>query len=340
MKGREHRPAGAAGAVALGLALLSTVAAGCGPEAAKPGREAAAPAVAPATTAAPAGTVVAVPGLAGGMVADERTGLVVVGTAGPPRLAFVDGRTGAVTRSVPLQGTPGQLGLAAAGGPVLVPTRSVDGLVQIALPTGDLVSRTTVGRSPTAATAAANGMIAVANSTGGTVSVVDSERQAAKLGGFARPSVVAASGNQFAVLDAGTATVAVYDAASRRKLASLPAGVGPTSLITDRHQRLLVVDTAGGRLLTYDLTGTPTPKAQQELAGAPYGVAYDATRDRAWVTLTATNEVVAVDLTGPSPRVVSRLPTIRQPDLVAVNAGTGRVFVASPTLGQLEMIDP
>jgi DNA-binding beta-propeller fold protein YncE len=40
------------------------------------------------------------------------------------------------------------------------------------------------------------------------------------------------------------------------------------------------------------------------------------------------------------PRVVERLPTIRQPNTVAVNPATGRLFVASPTGGALQLIDP
>src|SRR5664280_1938595 len=70
----------------------------------------------------PAGTVVDVPRLAGGLVADQRTGLVVVGTHHPGRLLLLDGRTGAVVSRLPLQGNPGQLALAAVRD-----TRSPDG---------------------------------------------------------------------------------------------------------------------------------------------------------------------------------------------------------------------
>ena len=69
-------------------------------------------------------------------------------------------------------------------------------------------------------------------------------------------------------------------------------------------------------------------------------MAYDPARDIACVTLTATNEVAGVDLGDPVPRVVARLPTVRQPDAVAVDPGTGRVFVASPALAKLQLVDP
>ena len=82
------------------------------------------------------------------------------------------------------------------------------------------------------------------------------------------------------------------------------------------------------------------PGGRLPLPGSPYGISYDDARDRLWVTLTATNEVVGIDLGGEVPRVVERLPTIRQPNTVAVNPATGRLFVASPTGGALQLIDP
>jgi DNA-binding beta-propeller fold protein YncE len=63
-------------------------------------------------------------------------------------------------------------------------------------------------------------------------------------------------------------------------------------------------------------------------------------RDRLWVTLTARNQVVAVDLSKTVPAVVATFPTIRQPNTVAVDSATGRVFVASRTDGTVQLIDP
>lgn len=62
-------------------------------------------------------------------------------------------------------------------------------------------------------------------------------------------------------------------------------------------------------------------------------------RNRLWVTLTARNELVGVAL-APTPHVVQRLPTVRQPDTVAVDATTGRVFVTGTAEGVLQLIDP
>jgi DNA-binding beta-propeller fold protein YncE len=102
----------------------------------------------------------------------------------------------------------------------------------------------------------------------------------------------------------------------------------------------VVVDTRGGAVLLY----APPPRAAQvqrlALPGQPYGVAYDPVRDRLWVTVTATNEVVGIDLSGSEPRETTRLPTVQQPNTVAVDAKTGRLFITGTTPGVVEVVDP
>jgi hypothetical protein len=48
-----------------------------------------------------------------------------------------------------------------------------------------------------------------------------------------------------------------------------------------------------------------------------------------WITLTERNEVVGFDVAGGEPVEKHRFATVRQPDSVAVDPGSGRVFVAS-----------
>lgn len=73
---------------------------------------------------------------------------------------------------------------------------------------------------------------------------------------------------------------------------------------------------------------------------SPYGITYDETRDRLWVTLTGRNQLVGFDFTGRTPREVARFPTVRQPRTVGVNPATGGVLVASRTDDLLQLIDP
>jgi DNA-binding beta-propeller fold protein YncE len=96
----------------------------------------------------------------------------------------------------------------------------------------------------------------------------------------------------------------------------------------------------GDRLLTFEVAPRLRRISSIPLDGTPYGMAYDEVRDRLWVTLTARNQVVGLDLGGRKPTVVATLPTVRQPNTVAVDSATGRVFVAGRTDGTVELIDP
>ena len=76
------------------------------------------------------------------------------------------------------------------------------------------------------------------------------------------------------------------------------------------------------------------------LPGTPYGVAHDDAAQVLWVTLTGRNEVVGLSTAGERLTEVARFPTVRQPNTVAVDPGSGRVFVASRATGELQLIDP
>ena len=64
----------------------------------------------------------------------------------------------------------------------------------------------------------------------------------------------------------------------------------------------------------------------------------DAEREQLWVTLTAENALVRFDISGATPREMGRYPTARQPNTVAVNPETGRVYVAGRD-GEIQIID-
>jgi DNA-binding beta-propeller fold protein YncE len=80
--------------------------------------------------------------------------------------------------------------------------------------------------------------------------------------------------------------------------------------------------------------------ARFPLPGRPYGIATDARRDRLWVTLTATNQVVALWAARRSPRTLAAYATGRQPNAVAVDPRSGRVFVADTGAAAVQLIDP
>lgn len=313
---------------------LILVLGGCGsPKAAEPAR-------APAVSVSPAGRVVAVGDQAEGIVADPTTHLVVVGVRDPDRLVLLDGRTGAHLGQVPLPGHLRHLELAGPGGPVLVPDEDSGRLVSVGLPDGAVLSTVVVGKYPHAAVQTAGGTIAVADELGGAFVLIRDGQVVHRFTDVTQPGGVAAVGDQVGVVDVKDRTLALYDTRIPKRISVVHAGDGPTHVVADRRGHLQVVDTRGGRLLTFEVTPRLTQIGSLSLGGTPYGIAYDSARDRLWVTLTSRNQVVGVDLGKAGPAVVATFPTIRQPNTVAVDPATGRVFVASRTDGTVQLIDP
>ena len=73
------------------------------------------------------------------------------------------------------------------------------------------------------------------------------------------------------------------------------------------------------------------------LPGGPYGLALDRRARRLWVTLPARNELAELPAHG-RPHVLARYPTVRQPDTVAVDPGTGVVAVTGRAAGVLQLL--
>ena len=98
-----------------------------------------------------------------------------------------------------------------------------------------------------------------------------------------------------------------------------------------------MADTRGGAVLVYATEPRLKPVGWIELPGSPYGLAVDG--DRLWVTLTERSELVELQA-GDEPKRLRSFPTMRQPNSVAVEPGSGRVFVASRADGTLQITDP
>lgn len=325
--------------VAAVLLPLTLVLGGCSSSepAATPPAKAAEPADSPALTVAPAGTVVPLDPDAEGMVFDPVTGLLAVAVRDPDRLLLVD-RDGATVREVPLPGHARHLQLAAPGGPVLVPAEDSNSLVEVALPGGE-TTQTPVGSYPHDAAQVAGGQVLVGDEKGGTLSVVDDGQVTATLTSQTQPGGVAVVGDTAGVVDVGAFTLTSYDVPAAALVDVVDAGDGPTHLVADTQGRFLVADTRGDAVLTF--TADPLRQVGRlPLPGTPYGLAYDPSAQRLWVTLTATNEVVALSTAGATLSEVARFPAVRQPNTVAVDPTSGRVFVGSRATGELQLIDP
>jgi DNA-binding beta-propeller fold protein YncE len=295
---------------------------------------AAEPAKSPPLDNRPEGRVIPIGHKPEGLAFDPATGVLAVGLTNPDRLALVDGDSGRIVRRITLPESPRHLSLAARGGPVLVPAERSDDLVEVSLPGGRRRS-TAVGRFPHDA-ARARGRLFVGNELGHTVSVIEGGRLVALLEAPRQPGGVAATADRehVGVVGVSERALEVYDAESLEPAGKLDVGIGPTHVV-GAGERFFVVDTRGDALLEVRLDPLRVHR-RTHLAGAPYGIALDRSRRRYWVTLTERNEVA--ELT--DHRVLRRFPTVRQPNSVAVDERSGRVFVASRKDGTLQLIDP
>jgi DNA-binding beta-propeller fold protein YncE len=294
---------------------------------------AAEPARSPPPDARPAGRIVPVGNKPEGLAFDRRTGLLAVALRRPARLALVDGHSGRTVRRVRLPGAARHLALAHAGGPVLAPAEDADELVAVSLPGGRL-GATPVGRQPHAAVAA-GGRFFAGNERGRSVSVVERGREVRRLEAPVGPGGLAATrGGVVAVVGVRERAIDAFDANTLRSLGRIPVGLGPTHVVA-RGKRFFVVDTRGNGLIEI-LMDPLRVHRRTHLEGAPYGIAFDPERRRFWVTLTASNRVAEVT----DRRLLRTFPTVRQPNSVAVDPESGRVFVAGRREGVLQMFDP
>jgi sugar lactone lactonase YvrE len=298
------------------------------------------PARAPALTQRPAGIVVSMPGPPEGMAVDVPGGLLVVGIRDPDGVALVSTATGRVRTLVRLPGAPRHLQLAGPAGPVLIPAEQVGQLFQVAIPSGTLIADTRVGRQPHDA-AAIGSTVFVGNEYSNTVSLVRGGKQVAVEPAPLQPGGVASNGELVVVVGVRGRRIEAY-APDGRPLGSAPVGVGPTHVRAGPNGLFYVADTEGNDIVVFQVT----PAGPRQVGdvrtepGTPYGIAVDGRRDLVYVTLTATNRLESFRIQGDGLVPVQAWPTVRQPNDVAVDEATGRVFVAGRDDDQLQLIDP
>ncbi len=290
------------------------------------------PAAAPEPSASPSGAAwVAGPG-AEGIAVDGGTRRVAVAVRDPDRLLLLDMTSGAVARTVPLPGRATHVALG-PGGSVLVAA----GRTLLRVPTvGD--------GEPTEQKLPADGHEVAPLPDDAALVSLPSQGRAVVVGRDKQPSLrtgdhsagVAVNGKLLGVLDSAQSTLTVFDDAGTL-VQQTRAGDGATHVVVDKRGRFVVVDTRGGELLVF--TTDPLFLRQRHPVGdSPYGAAYDSLRDVLWLTLTATNELVGLNMSGGEPREVARFPTVRQPDSVAVDQVSGTVYVVGRADGVVQAI--
>ncbi|MDQ2588004.1 hypothetical protein CKY47_29375 [Saccharothrix yanglingensis] len=281
--------------------------------------EPARPAVSPAQSATPEGVVLPAGPATSVAVAGGR---VAVAVAEPPSvLLFPSSLAGPVTAAL-----PGPAERLVAVGDAVEATVPSAGVVVTVAPDGTSSSRSVSGGPVDVARL--GDLVLVAQRDARQVSVLGGSGGEHVVRGISSPDRLVVAGDAAVVLDRPRSAVFDLDTTSETPGAGLRAGDGATNAVADRFGRVFVVDTRGGELMSFS-TSPLIMRLRYPLPGAPYGMAYDADRDLLWVTLTERNEVVAFDVSGADPVERHRYAAVRQPDSVAVDPGSGRVFVAS-----------
>jgi YD repeat-containing protein len=258
------------------------------------------------------------------------SGVGAVAVRNPDGVEIFDASTGVVRQTVPTKGAARHLELAGADGPVIVPLEASNELSEVALADGRVLSTATnVGRQPHDAVVTSSGTIVVTNELGGGVIFV---RDGTVLGslpaGPFQPGGVAAVGNYAAVADVQGNGVWVYDGTTRRQVAQAPVGTKLTHAVGLSDDLAAFADTDGGAVLVERIGPQISQVAKVDAPGNPYGLAYDAARKRLYVTLTASNVLRVIDLADPAkPRLLGDLPTVQQPNSVAVDPRSGSALV-------------
>lgn len=331
-------------------ALIALTLSGCGslPVADLP--PAAEPRDSPPLTARPAGQVVRVGPPIGELTADRttspggapeglafepRSGVLAVGLRRPAQLALLDGSSGRILRRVPLPAGPRHL--AVRDGAFLVPAEMADRLLTVRARDGRVRSDRTAGPRPHAVAWGADGAI-VGDEGGATIELFGAGGQARRVAVAEQPGgVVALPGGGVAVISVRERVVEVFDRSGRR-VGRAPAGVGPTHGVAE-DGLLWVTDTQGDALLVFRLEPELQLARRLRLQAGPYGIALDPVARRLWVTLTGSNRLVELPAHG-RPHVLASFPTVRQPNGVAVDSRTGRVFVGGRADGVVQLLDP
>jgi DNA-binding beta-propeller fold protein YncE len=301
------------------------------------------PAPAGPPTVPPIGNVMRIPSGPEGIVIGT-SGTAAIAVRDPPGVVLVDSRTGVVRQTVRMDGAARHLSLAGPDGPVLVPLESSNELIEMSLADGSVLSTTAgVGRQPHDAVRTSDGTIVVTNERGGGVVFVRDGVVVGSLpAGPSQPGGAAAVGMYAAVADVQGNGVWVYDGSSREQVAQRQVGTKLTHAVALADDLAAFADTDGGAVLIERVDPQITEVAKVDSPGKPYGLAYDPARRRLFVTLTATNQLQVIDIADPArPRIAGLVPTVQQPNSVAVEPRSGSALVTGTRPdGSLQIIAP
>lgn len=296
---------------------------------------AAVPATSPAVAAKPAGSVVATPGNVSSVATVGST--LAVGLQAPPSVQLYDlGALASPPKPIPLPGPPERITPSAGG--LLVSVPGSGKVAEIALPTGSVTELAVPGNPSAATTVGDQTLVSVRDRK--EIAVLDGGKVARTISGslYSADDVLTA-GDKTVVLDRLRTALFSVDVQGGKVGEGLRAGEGVANAVTDSFGRVLVTDVKAGALIAFS-TDPLLMRQRYPVPGGAYGIAYDAKKSLAWVTLTGLNQVVGYDVRGGEPVEKYRFPTVRQPNSVAVEEATSRVVVGSAAGEGIQVIAP
>ncbi len=293
-------------------------------------------AASPAPAVAPAGTVLASSAVTA-MAADAASRTLAVAVDQPPAvLLYRLDEPSAQPVRVAVPGAVEQLSFGAGQVLASIPGRGT--VANIPVGGGQAGELGVPGQPADAVAAGADTLVAVRDRK--AVEVYQGGKLVKTItGGLYSADEVVSSGDHTVVLDRLRTAVFTVDVPGGAIGEGLRAGDGATNAVADSYGRVLVTDTRAGALLAFSMDPLLL-RQMYPVPGGVYGIAYDAQRSMAWVTLTERNEVVGFDVRGGEPVEKYRFPTVRQPNSVTVDARTGKVYVGSATGEGVQVIQP
>ncbi|WP_017974772.1 YncE family protein [Actinopolyspora halophila] len=296
---------------------------------------AATPATAPPAKTEPAGRVVQAPPADHTVVLPEQHTLALAGADRASITLFDTRDLDASPRTVDLPAPAASLRPVRNGQALIAALPEADTVAEIDLATGR-VNRTPVSGAPADALPVGDELF-VARPAAKDVAILRDGEIQRRVDGFPGAGELLRRGETVVVLDRLTTSLTPLDIDTGDKQPALRAGEGATRAVTDNFGRVLVVDTRGEELMAF-ATEPLIMKQRSPADGSPYGLAYDPGQDLAWVTLTARNELVGYDTATGQAEETHRVPTVRQPESVAVNPETGTRYIASAAGAGLQVV--
>lgn len=345
--GEHCRPARASRLLLVGalVAILSGCTPAPAPSPAKTGYEghsitkAAEPGTAPEVTVPPVGRVVSLP------AGTHPWGIAVAGTLHTVYLAarkqnlmaVYDMDSGAVTtKAVP--GAGRMIDLASPVGPLLLPAENRATLYTLALPSLEVIDSQSTSTQPHQAVQVGQTTF-VTEEYGHAVRALRDGKTVAHFTQPVQPGGIAAVGDRVAAVDVGANLLFVYDASTLKLIAALPAGEGPSHVVSIGGTRVAVCDVRGNAVLTYDLAGTPRLLGRASVPGRAFWIRSDPATGTIYTALSNTNKIAQLKVTADGkPILIATVPTVRNPISFDLDSASGDVYVAGYADSELQII--